>query len=260
MTIHKQLSVALFTIALSVILVFTFNVSDTIICSFLSISPFLWLGCLMLSIKAIKTLPKVPETKIFFILCSAIIVGGSLFDISITLIKSPDLSREANIVIAMMFDRGYSLGFIKLYNLVMQILFISTMICFLLLSCRSFKPITSSINKDSIFKVIPQVYAGEGRGYKEYILSKIDPLYFNASMAPIVVAVCLFRIYCGFEWIEIVKISSVSRVCVVIGLMLTTNVIYFLMIYKKLESKKIKPKVFFNEKQNTEELYYSTHS
>lgn len=251
MTIHKKIYLAFFAVAFSMIPVFIKGVNDKTIFVFLGISPFLWLTYLMLSVKAIRILPKAPETRMFFILCSAIIVGGSLFDISITLIKSPDLSREANIIIAMMFDRGYSLEFIKLYNLVMQILFISTMVCILLLSCRSFELITSSINKSSILKVIPQVYAGEGKGYKEFILSKVDPLYFNASVAPIVVAVCFFRIHCGLEWLEIVPISSVSRVCVAVGLMLTTNVIYFSMIYRKLKPKDV-TKFSYNEQQHSE--------
>jgi len=205
------------------------NHKETCELIFLTLLPLIWLSVLIYCTKSVISLPKAPSTNIPFLVGLLIIIGGSFFDMGVTLTMSPDLALEANVVVTMMFSLGYSLGYIKLYNLMIQTLFLSTMVCFLLLSCRSFKTITNAIGKKNVLKIIPEIYCGKGKGYFDL---KVDPLYLNASVASTFVGVCLFRIYCGLEWLEIVPIS---RVYAPIGFMLAMNIFYISMVYKRLK-------------------------
>jgi len=198
---------------------------------FLILLPLICFLMLIYCSKSVVSLSKTPSTNIIFFLGLLIIIGGSLFDMGVTLAMSPDLALESNPVVTTMFSLGYSLGYIKLYNLILQTLFLSTMVCFLLLSCRSFRTIVNTIDKKSIFHIIPEIYCGKNKGYFDFFSYKIDPFYLNASVAPTFVGMCLFRIYCGLEWLEIVPIS---RIYAPIGLMLAMNIFYVVIVFRSL--------------------------
>lgn len=133
-----------------------------------------------------------------------VISGSFFFDVYATLTQSPTLDNEGNFIIVHLLNHSYSLEAVKQYIITTQTLSACMMIGFWALFCFSINQITDELESSSLIKLIPKLIGGKEATFKRLLLSKLDPVYFNAFIGLMAVSLCLIKLFCVLEWYDIV--------------------------------------------------------
>jgi|GEM_PF-4023689 hypothetical protein len=225
-----------FMLLWAVLAVLSFFIKENKIFDYLLLAatPILLMLVIFHCLKIIRLLPPVNVKSPLFIVGLLIIVGGSLFDIITTVIICPTLESEANIFVTSMFAQGAPLFAIYAYNFLVQCLLILMGSLLWILFCKRLPVIIQKLPSKNVWYTYIQLCSGENATFKDFICSKIDPFYFNVSLAPFFIAGCIFRIYCGFEWLQL---TPISRLYVPVALLFFANIFYVIYVDRKLKLK-----------------------
>jgi hypothetical protein len=139
-----------------------------------------------------------------------LICGGPAFDMTATLIHTPDLSREANPVVRVLLDSGHSLPFVFVYGAVGQGLYLS-FLCVLWLALLRHRPylLASVGGERTFFRFLKSATGGGSLTWRQWLL----PLRWADLPAAYhcvwLLAVALwsetpYRVLLGLEWFGLV--------------------------------------------------------
>lgn len=163
---------------------------------------------------------KISYPKLFYI-SSALIIGCTLLDITVTVLSSPDLAEEGNLTILMLLKAHVPLwiiySFIALYELLFFAFSISLWGCFL----KTYDDIVSRIPYKSPITTLKWL-SGSGAisGLKAFLNPKIDTYFALSFTTLICVVMQLARIYAALEWLDIIPISSYFRIIAISAIIL----------------------------------------
>jgi len=100
-----------------------------------------------------------------------LIIGGALFDITITMIYSPDLSREANDIVRFFIDFGLPLSQLYLIGMLSQILYVSIISTFWIIFLKAYPLLLQQIPSTHFLKVA--LCTGQNSLYYQNLLRNI---------------------------------------------------------------------------------------
>lgn len=167
-----------------------------------------------------------------------LVAGGSIADMFITVLYSPDLVREGNYMVLMLLDMNATLWFIYLYMLFIQIIFtilaLSLWACFLKTYPNRLHRIPYK-NLRTTFKWC--IGAGEGGMLNWFLLKKVDPYFSLSLMSVMLVVMQFFHWYAVLEWIEIIPISNSSRSVALISVACISTLIFITFTHFKLKQR-----------------------
>ncbi len=150
----------------------------------------------------ISSLPLIP----FF--CGAVlIVGGGLFDMSMTALHCPDLSTEQNVVARSFLETGHSVAFVYAYAIVAQSLYLG----FLALMWTAFLRHRALIIASARNRLRRRDGGAARLGFRYHFLWFVAVFFIAGSVD---------RWYLGFEWLGLVSEmrSSVMGIGLALGL------------------------------------------
>ncbi len=172
----------------------------------------------------------------FFWAGTFVVLGGATIDMFVTALCSPDLAREGNYMVLMLFEMNAPLWFIYLFlvllEVIMSILIVSLWVCFL----KSYSNMLYRIpykNLTTTFKWV--LGAGKMNILDFFLLRNFDP-YFTISLAAVVaVALQVLHWYVALEWLEFVPISTDFRVSVLLSILFITIMTLVFWTHTKLK-------------------------
>jgi len=138
------------------------------------------------------------------------VVGGGAFDITATIIHSPDLQREANPIARTLLDSDHSIRFVYSYAGVCQSLYLS-LICTLWIALLKHRQTLAASVSDtrSFFRFLKAATAGAHLSWRQWLfpikLSELPNAYHLMWVMSVVMIIGVIdRWYLGLEWFRLV--------------------------------------------------------
>ena len=169
------------------------------------------------------------------------IVGGGLFDMVATVVHSPSLDRESNLLGRALLDSGHSIQLVYFYAILAQSLWLTLMSLLWLSLLRHRKLIVEAIGEQPTFwHFLKAASGGRYRTWRQWWLplriSELPSAYpFFWLIMAIAMGALIDRWYLGLEWFRIV---GNARWIVDGGAMALAFVVYHLWLYS---STKLSP-------------------
>ena len=194
-----------------------------------------------------KGAQRIASTKAVFTGGLVFIAGGTAFDITATLIHSPDLVYEANIVARLLLDTDHSVAFVYIYGGLMQaiVLCILVVLWAAFLKHRQEYLQASFENGQHSFMHFMKAATGGGRlSWRQWLIPLTirelpSSYHLSIFLAPILLfASGINRWYLGLKWFELAPDSSdLLRAIVVIVPTGMVLVIWLRRKYSRLASE-----------------------
>lgn len=178
-----------------------------------------------------SNLPTVP-----LVIGTILVVGGAFFDMIATVIKSPALERETNRIARALLDSGHSIGFVYVYGLAAQILFM-VLTCVLwtafLRHRETIIASTKNANPKSYLQFVKAATGGGHLSWRQYLLplkpSEFPKSYHLVWFIPLMwVGMSPYRWYLGLEWLNL---AFGSRTAIIAILYLLPPVVYLAWLW-----------------------------
>jgi hypothetical protein len=156
----------------------------------------------------------------------ALIVGGAMFDIVVTVIHSPGLEEEANPYVRALLDAGHSLELVYAHGLVTQGLYVALFCAVWIGFLRHQGILLETIRLAAPAGWLDFVKAVTGGGHltmRQWLLplraSEVPLAYHSLWLTGVTVVfgISLFRCYAGLEWLGYFEPSIAARVLIVLG-------------------------------------------
>jgi hypothetical protein len=171
-----------------------------------------------------------------------VIAGGTIFDMLATVIKSPELSLEGNIIARMMLDSGQSVQFVYGYAIITQFLLIAVMSIVWAAFLRHKETLLEVIwesQPTSRSEFIKAALGGEGYSWKGYFtFHKFSSPYYRRVMyhsllfmGALFPTLSLYRWWLGLEWFQIVP--NLSDGILIVGCILLGVVVYITWLLRE---------------------------
>ncbi len=150
----------------------------------------------------------------------AFILGGIAFDITATIIHSPDLAEESNPVARPLLDSGHSLTFVYAYGVLMQLL-VALSMCILWIAFMRHRWIVADTSyqhgQQSFLHFFKAATGGSRLSWRQWLLplsyADLPSCYYVVwALAPLVLGAAAYRWFLGLAWFGIVP--HVSRLIV----------------------------------------------
>lgn len=168
-----------------------------------------------------------------------LIAGAAIFDLGVTLWKSPGLAEEANIYIRVLLDSGHSLPFVYAHTFVTQGVFVLLFCGFWLAFLRHLPLLIADLSQRpprSRLQFLKAATGGAELTFREWLLplrlSELPHVYHNLWLTSVLVisSTSLFRLYAGVEWLEFVEPSLAGRATVFFGSLLLCGGLYLRLL------------------------------
>jgi hypothetical protein len=169
----------------------------------------------------------------------AFIVGGAGFDISMTVLKSPDLSDEANPYIRLILDTGHSLHFVYTQAFLTQLAYITLFCLFWLAFLRHRAILLNSIvaaQPVSPLEFLKAATGGAGQTTRQWLFplrpAEFAGLYHWVWTIGITVifSLSLLRFYVALEWLDVFEPTLPRRAAVLVTGMTAALILYFVAL------------------------------
>jgi hypothetical protein len=156
----------------------------------------------------------------------ALIVGGAMFDIAVTVIHSPGLENEANPYVRALLDSGHSLEVVYAHGVVTQGLYVALFCAVWIGFLRHQGILLETIRLAAPAGWLDFVKAVTGGGHltmRQWLLplraSEVPLAYHGLWLTGVAVVfgITLFRYYAALEWLGYFEPAIVARVVVVLG-------------------------------------------
>lgn len=186
-------------------------------------------------------------TRLPFWMGFCFIVGGIAFDVWATLLQSPDLALEGNMVISALLYTDHDPDFIYVYGLGLQ----SILCCIMILLWAGFLRHRHTWF-DDVMNDAPLTYAeflkattGGGKlSWRQYIIpGRMSDFLCGYhvllwTLPPMLVYAAAFRWYAGLDWFEIVPGPySILGVRMMIGMAAVIFTIFFVWLYREFYTR-----------------------
>lgn len=137
-----------------------------------------------------------------------IVLGGALIDIIVTVFCSPDLSREGNPIVVLLFDLNFSLVMIYTVLFCIQVLMVSTCIILWASFLKIYPKLLRNIPYKNLF-ITCKWWIGCGKmSFLDFILNRNSNYCFFISFCTFLLVLShLNRWYCAMEWLNLVPFS-----------------------------------------------------
>lgn len=187
------------------------------------LTPLLFLLIFRYFLLCIRNLPAVSFKNFWFVFVLFLIMSTSLFDNTMTFIKNPDLSREANIIVVTLLEHNVPVNIVTFIFILFQSMIIILMMLYWVLSYKSMPIIIENLKNDDVWKKILKIHSIRKFSVKNILFSMDEPLYTNAFLGFNMTSVCVSRICCGLDWLGWITFSGWV---VTASSLLLTNLIY----------------------------------
>lgn len=181
-----------------------FPLNKTII--YLSIFSVFFMGAFTLyySIRLHKNIPS--QVPLLGLLVGIIFVlGGSIFDMTTTIICSPDLSEEGNPILVTLLDNNFSLSFIYLFTLFYQILKVSITLYLWTAFLKIYPTLLNLIPYKNFFTTGRWLMGAGKMSLSDFLQSKnIQFEFLVPSFIFIIFMSNFIHWYAGLEWLQII--------------------------------------------------------
>lgn len=157
----------------------------------------------------LRTLPgRVPSIA----LCSgmALVIGSSIIDMAVTVMYSPDLSREGNPIVLMLFDLQAPLWFVYLFELMFNILFMTLVLVLWACFLKSYPKMLETIPYKNFITTFRWIMGAGNISLLDWFLCRKVDFYHMISLVTLMLVMGYFlRLYAALEWLSIIPISII---------------------------------------------------
>lgn len=170
------------------------------------------------------------------------IVGGAALDLTVTLLKSPDLSMEGNPYVRALLDSHYPLWFVYAHLAMTQAAFVF-LFCQFWIAFLRHQPILlggiRAARPRTPLEFLKAATGGAHLSLRQWLMplraSEMPLLYHSlwAMVLAIVFGITLFRIYAALEWLDFVTPAFASRAVVLFSGLLGSLCAYFLVLERQ---------------------------
>lgn len=204
--------------------------------------PVLLLVALVFSVKLCKQAPA-STSRFLLVIGLFSILGGAAFDMIATVLHSPTLASEGNVVAVGLFKTGHSIQFVYVYGLICQAQIAATG-GFLWVAFVKHRPILLTLmfssQPESFWEFIKSCSGGQYLTWRQFLLPVSLKELFSYKPYPlfwfgVVLLACgsLHRWYLGLEWFELVPWMGGKSVIPVMLLAVVIYVIWLRGEYKR---------------------------
>lgn len=180
------------------------------------------------TVKILFLLPgKAPFKPLFAGL--VLIIGGAFFDITNTILHSPDLSLESNPLILFLFNYNFSLFYIYCMSFLGQILLVTNFCLLWAVFLKAYPIMLQKAASEDFLSTSIKLLGGVNANFWKIMIGKVDPFFAVTSVIPVLVGLSFYRWYLGLEWLNLVPIS---RVIVPVVISISTLIIYLMVSYR----------------------------
>ena len=168
-------------------------------------------------------------------------VGGVALDAGATIINTPTLAQEANVIARALLDSGHSIGFVYLYGIVSQVSYL-ILVCGLWATFLRHRltliASAMSTNPKSGLEFIKAATGGAHLSWRQYILPlKLSELPKSYHLL-LLIAVTLtgsmtFSWYLGLSWMGVIPVSHTVAVIFCMALSVTVYAIWLWFQYSQ---------------------------
>jgi hypothetical protein len=145
-----------------------------------------------------------------FVIGMIFLIGGPAFDMSATIIHTPDLSREGNPLARALLDSGHSVAFVSYYGLAAQALYAATLCALWLGLLKHRSDLAASLcDQRSVLRFLKAATGGAELTWRQWIFplraSELPSAYHAYwLLAATILTTIIDRWYLGFEWFGLV--------------------------------------------------------
>ncbi len=133
------------------------------------------------------------------------VLGGSIFDMTTTIICSPDLSEEGNPLLVALLNHNFPLYFIYLFTLFYQMLKVSINLYLWSAFLKGYPMILNSIPYKNFFITIQWLIGAGKMNFSDFLLSKnIQFEFLVPCLCFIIFSSNFIHWYAGLEWLKII--------------------------------------------------------
>jgi hypothetical protein len=157
------------------------------------------------------------------------IVGGPIFDMLATIIHTPDLKLEGNVIARLLLDNGHSVTFLYVYAIVAQTL-LMTLTSALWLSLLTHRAILAAEmgNPRAVIQLLKAAVGGGKSTWSwrfTWTMSDLPQLYPLLWLLVVGLVACASdHWYLGLEWFKLISTGRVPTVLTIVGV---AYVLYF---------------------------------
>lgn len=228
-----------FTIVSVLILTISFTgYFDALRIALAYVLPLIFLGgvvlVVMLYLQGKDSLPKVA------LICGWLFsVGGAALDAGATIIYTPTLARETNVIARTLLDSGHSIGFVYAYGIVSQAFYL-ILVCGLWATFLRHRltliDSAMSTNPKSGLEFIKAATGGAHLSWRQYFLPlKLSELpnsyHLTLLIAATLTGSMTFNWYLGLSWMGVIPVSHALAVIICIMLSVTIYAIWLWFQY-----------------------------
>jgi len=236
-TPYSKMFMILFSIVSFLVLAFFFTGYDGMLgIVFAYILPLTFLFAIVLVVllylQGRSTLPKIP-------LMAGLLfsIGGVMLDAVATVINTPNLEEEANVIARMLLESGHSVGFVYVYGAVSQTLYL-ILVCGLWVTFLRHRDtlITSAMSTlpKTRLEFVKAATGGAHLSWRQYFLplkvSELPRSYHLMLFLAVTLTGCmLFNWYLGLSWFDVLPTSHTIAIiiCIIFSVMIYTAWLWF---------------------------------
>ena len=164
-------------------------------------------------------------------------IGGVAFDAGATIVRTPTLAREANVIARVLLDTGHSVGFVYLYGGASQILYL-ILVCGMwatfLRHRRTLIASAMSTNPKSRLAFLKAATGGAHLSWRQYFLplklSELPKSYHMVMFVAVTLTGCMmFNWYLGLSWLGAIGASHPAAIiiCILLSVVLYASWLCF---------------------------------
>lgn len=163
----------------------------------------------------------IPGKNSFYTILAGIILslGGSILDMTVTVIYSPDLSEEGNPVIVALLNSAFSLKSIYISMLCYQILKVSISLYCWFNFLKIYPKILKAIPYVNFYTTLKWLFGAQKMSFLDAVLGrKIDYKFLMTAMFFIIFSMNIIHWYAAMEWLGIIPIVfSIAELVIIIA-------------------------------------------
>ena len=168
-------------------------------------------------------------------------IGGVALDAGATILNTPTLTQEANVIARALLDSGHSIGFVYAYGIVSQILYL-ILVCglwatFLRHRMTLLGSVIDALPKSGL-EFLKAAVGGAHLSWRQYFFplkfSELPKSYHLVMLVAVTLTGCmLFSWYLGLTWMGVLRASHIAALIVCILLSLICYIGWLLFQYSR---------------------------
>lgn len=154
----------------------------------------------------------------YFLLGALIIVGGTLFDIMVTLSYSPDLKLEANPIVLTLLRLNLPFWAIYLISGLHQVCIVGSIILLWGVFLKNYSQIVKTIPYKNLFTTFKWLLGCGQMTFSDFMLNRNTNHYFGMLFFILTIVIAqLARWYFAMDWLEWVPRSNIIPILIVVS-------------------------------------------